>query len=137
MEKLSVRNGFIMAEVVLAVMITGIALLTIAGIFAQATLGNKNAAEYTAATNLAQKQLELLKRKPPSYWEDPSLPARLEWQDASETLPVNIKGVAYYVTTTASTSVEDSNLIETVVVVTWSHSEKIYKVALTAFYSKI
>jgi Tfp pilus assembly protein PilV len=137
MKKTGMQAGFVMAEVILAVMIIATALLATAGMFIQSVRSNNNAAQYTVATNLAQKQIELLKLKSHNYWSNQSMPAELAWQDNTEALPVTVKGVHYYVTTTATTSTEDSNLTEIVVVVYWSRQGQVCDVRMTSFFSKL
>lgn len=136
-ENSGLQAGFVMAEVILAVMIIATTLVATAGMFIQSTWSNKNAAEYTVAANLAQKQIELLKLKSYNYWSNQSMPAELAWQDTTEALPVTVKGVHYYVTTTAATSMEDSNLTEVVVVVYWTRQGQACDVRMTAFFSKL
>lgn len=131
MARLRRQRGFIMAEVVIAIMIIGIALIAIAGMFIQSTNATSGAAEYTAATNLAQKQLELLKLQPYTYWKNIAVTTTIAWQGTvGETDP-------YSVATTASVSAENSNLVEVVVVVSWTQQGQSRQVQLTAFYSKV
>ena len=125
------QRGFIMAEVVIAIMIIGIALIAITGMFIQSTKATSGAAEYTAATNLAQKQLELLKLQPHTYWKNMIVTTAIAWQGTvGETDP-------YSVATTATVSAENSNLVEVVVVVSWTQQGQPRQVQLTAFYSKV
>lgn len=120
-----------MAELVLAMMIIGIALIAVAGMFIQSTRATSSAADYTKATNLAQKQLELLKLKQAAYWSNLTLPATLEWQGATG------ETAFYSVATTASVSSENSNLVEVIVVVSWNQQGQLCQVQLTAFYTMV
>lgn len=131
MSRLGAQRGFIMADVVLAIMIIGIALIAIAGMFIQSTRATWGAADYTEAISLAQKQLELLKLKPATYWSNLTLPATLGWQGTvGETSP-------YSVVTTASVSSENNNLVEVIVVVSWTQQGQSQQVQLTSFYSMV
>lgn len=131
MSGLRPQNGFIMAEVVMGMMITGMALLAITGMFIQSTRAASGAAEYTAATNLGQKQLELLKLRSDTYWKNLVLPTSITWQGAAgETGP-------YSVVTTAFVSADDSNLVEVIVVVSWTQQGQSRQVQLTTVYSSI
>lgn len=112
-------------------MLTGIVLLAVTGMFLQSTKAASGAAEYTAATNLAQKQLELLKLRSDTYWKNLVLPASIAWQGtAAET------GL-YSVATTAFVSIDDGSLVEVVVVVSWTRQGQARQVQLTTFYSSI
>lgn len=91
------NQGFMLAEVILAIFIICVALIPISGMFIQAMNSNAMAREYTQAGNLAQKQLELLKLQPPAYWAGLSLPCTLPWQHGKE-LPAD----QYNFTTTAT-----------------------------------
>ncbi|MEL7632646.1 MULTISPECIES: hypothetical protein [Sporomusa] len=125
------QNGFIMAEVVVGMMLTSIVLLAVTGMFLQSTKAANGAAEYTAAANLAQKQLELLKLRSDTYWKNLALPASIAWQGtAAATGP-------YSVATTAFVSIDDSRLVEVVVVVSWTRQGQARQVQLTTFYSCI
>lgn len=91
------NGGFFLADVVGGMLIISIALVLVSGLFVQAIRTNIVATNYTIATNLAQKQLELLKVQPPEFWSILQLPCTLPWQDKEQ-----IPEVRYVLTTQAS-----------------------------------
>lgn len=136
------QNGFLMVEVVLAVLIISVALVAALGMFITSTQANADAAEYTVATTLAQKQLELLKTKDAqNYWAKLELtaPAKIDWQDTEVAYPPLLNGVNYQVDTTASLSPENQNLVQVTVTVTWDkpNGRPNSIVQLTTFFSKV
>lgn len=131
MSRLRLQSGFILAEVVVGMMIITMSLIAITGIFIQSNRAASVAAEFSVATNLAQKQLELLKLRPHTYWENLALPASIGWQGTvGETEP-------YSVITNAFVSSDNNNLVEVVVVVSWKQQGQTRQVQLTTCYSRI
>jgi len=112
-DRLKTNNGFILAEVTLAILMISIPLVAIVGMFTQAIQADSMAKDYTIAANLAQKQLELLKTQPPNYWAGRTLPAVIPWLD-QEQLPS-----ARYGVTTKAVATTDDSLVEVTVTVTW------------------
>lgn len=136
------QNGFLMIEVVLAVLIISVALVAALGMFITSTHANADAADYMVATTLAQKQLELLKIKDAqNYWSKLELtaPTKIAWQDTSVAYPPVLNGVNYQVDTTASFSPENQNLVQVTVTVTWDKPDGRPNsiVQLTTSFSKI
>lgn len=132
MYKLKGNQGFILADVTLAIFIISVALLIISSLITQALHTEKVASDYTIAANLIQKQLELLKCQEPIYWSDLSLPCTIQWQDHEFPPPV-----AYEITTYAVTSSLDSHLVEVTVTVNWKEKSKDYSLQFINFYSNI
>lgn len=63
------QRGFLLVETMVAIFLISVALVAVAGVFAQATRSNLQAGEYTVATNLAQEKLEQLKSKDNLFWQ--------------------------------------------------------------------
>lgn len=132
------QKGFLMVEVIVATVIISVALVAISGMFINSTIANRKAADYTVAANLAQKQMELLKVQPSSYWAAISVfPKNISWQDSSETTPLSINNITYTITTTADVCSEDSNLVQVTVAVSWDDRGVSRALQLTTFYAKI
>lgn len=136
------QTGFLMIEVVIAILIITVALVAAVGMFINSTHANANAAEYTAAASLAQKQLEMLKTKDPvNYWSklDLSSPSEIAWQDSTQATPLKVNNVSYNVGTMASSCPESSNLVQVTITVTWNNStpSPSSSVQVTTFYPKI
>jgi len=106
------EKGFMLAEVVLAILIISVALVAIIGMLTQAIQANFMAIHYTEAANLAQKQLELLKIHPPQYWAGFTLP--IVWQDQTQLPPPR-----YTLITNAFLSTIDEHLVQVTVTVSW------------------
>ncbi|MDF2634692.1 MAG: hypothetical protein K0R78_1566 [Pelosinus sp.] len=132
MYRLRENRGFILADVTLGIFIITIALLAISVLFTQALQVEKIASDYTLAVNLVQKQLELLKGKAPTYWQNLELPSTIPWQDSSLPPPV-----AYEITTHAGISPLDSHLIQVTVTAKWREKSKDYCIQFVTFYSNI
>ena len=111
--RLKTNKGFILAEVMLAMVIISVALVAISGMFTQAIQADIRAKNYTVAANLAQKQLELLKIKPPEYWAGRALPAVIPWCDQAQ-LPSS-----RYTLTTNAVATGYEGLVEVRVTVSW------------------
>ena len=125
-----------MVDIVLAVIITSVALTAVAALFVPATVNYSNAADYTAAVNLAQKQLELLKVRPSSVWAAESVPCSIEWQDVTESLPIRLNNVDYQVETQVLSTTVSNFLVEVQVTVNWTRGKIPQTIQMTAFYSK-
>jgi len=107
------NKGFILAEVLLAIFIMSVALTAIAGMFTHVIQVDLMAKDYTVATNLAQRQLELLKTHPPEYWADLTLPAVIAWSDQGQ--PPNSR----YTVLTNAVATNRDNLAQVTVTVSW------------------
>lgn len=128
-----------MMEVVVATVIITLALTAAAGMFIQSVQAVSSAASCTAAANLAQKQLELLKTKDKTYWTNHAVDPDIPWQDIGETLPLAINQINYTARTQSSISPENRYLIQVVVTVSWTDPGKRVQqvVQMTAFYPMI
>ena len=126
MIRLEKEKGFLLIEVVIAMVIISIALVAATGMFIQATRANSEASQYTAATTLAQEQLERLKQKPYTFWASPT------FSPNPYTVPLN--NTVYTIATTVVTVDEAARLVEVKVEVTWSGTKS---VVMTAVYPKI
>ena len=115
------QNGFLMIEALIAVVIISVALVAIGSMFIQSTRANTSSVEITTATALAQKQMELLKGLPVSYWNALTpLPQPLPWQDsANPSMPITLNNVAFTVNTVAAASATDANMVQVSVTVSW------------------
>lgn len=112
--KLKTQKGFILAEVLLAIVIISVALAAISAMFTKAVQADAVAKDYTIAANFAQKQLELLKIQPPEYWSKLALPCTIAWQDETQ-LPLP----QYRLTTHANSYAADNHLVQVTVTVCW------------------
>lgn len=112
--KLKTQQGFILADVSLAIVIISVALLAISPMFIQAIQTDVVAKDYTVVANLAQKQLELLKTNSPEYWSGLILPCTLPWQDNTQSLPSR-----YVLTTHADSYAADHHLVQVTVTACW------------------
>lgn len=130
------QQGFALVEVLIAIVIISIGMVAVAGVFIPATANYSNAADYTAAVNLAQKQLELLKTWKPDNWK--AAGATIVWQDDDDPMPINLNGIDYMVETKkVSPSSVSNSLVEVNVTVSWSRGGKGQSIQLVAYYSQI
>ena len=127
--KLKSENGFIFAEVILSIFVISVAIVAICGMFIQAVLASTMAKHCTEATNLAQKQLELLKINPPEYWASITLPRTIPWQDNTQ-----IPSYPYDIRTKASVYPMDDHLVEITVTVCWQERTTECKIQFVALY---
>ncbi|KYZ77073.1 hypothetical protein AXX12_02755 [Anaerosporomusa subterranea] len=127
------QNGFILVEVLVAIIIISVALTAVAAMFVPATAAYSSAADYTVAANLAQKQLELLKTQPSTFWNG-ALPRTLSWQ-GTETLPINLNGIDYQITTQVLAIPTSNSLVEVQVTVNWSKGTKVQSMQMVALFS--
>lgn len=129
------QNGFLMIEALIAVVIISVALVAIGSMFIQSTRANTSSVEITTATALAQKQMELLKGLPVSYWNALTpLPQPLPWQDsANPSMPITLNNVAFTVNTVAAASATDANMVQVSVTVSWRGQS----IRLLSLFSKV
>lgn len=132
------QRGFILVEVLVAVIIISVALTAVAAMFVPATAAYSNAADYTVAANLAQKQLELLKTWQSSDWAAALLLGKAEWQgdEPEPKMPIHLNGVDYSIDTKVSLANVSNSLVEVKVIVSWSRGGKALNTQFVAFYSK-
>ena len=120
------QRGYLLVEVMVATMIFTVALSAAIGLFSQSLKANNEARQYTLATSLAQKQLEVLKSWTPAQWTALTLPAVIPWQDGTVPSP-------YTVTTQAVACPEDTvHLVQATVTVTWGTGTSL---TMSAYYS--
>lgn len=127
------QNGFLMVEVLLAILVISIALTAATSMFIQSTKSSVSGNEITNATALAQKQIELLKTQPASFWNNLAAPPQtIAWQDTSQTMPLTKNNISYTVTTTTANTALDSNLVQVNVAVSWAGKS----ISMVTFFSK-
>ena len=122
------NKGFLLVDIVVAVFLLSVTLVPILGLFIHAIKLDTLAKEYTIATNLAQKQLELLKTHTSDYWKDVTLPCTIPWQDHNQLPP------ASYIVTTTGLSLPDKPLVQVTVIVTWQEYGNNYNLQFVTFY---
>lgn len=126
MVRLQTKKGFLMIEVVIAIVIASIALVAAAGMFIQATKVSSEAEQYTTATALAQEQLERLKQQPYTFWAAPTF--------SPNPYTVTLNNVVYTVTTVTETGDDSAHLVQVKVTVSWGGAKS---VVMTTVYSKM
>lgn len=114
------QRGFLIIEVLVAVIITGLALAALTGLFIRSAMLTTDAAAYTTAANLAQKQLELLKTQDRLFWAENAANTNIPWLDATTAHPVTLNNQAYFISTAARPAQENSKLSRVTVTVRWS-----------------
>lgn len=129
------QQGFLYMDTLIAMFIVTVSLTAITGIFAYATKLNASAAHYTAATNMARQQMELLKLWNESDWRDPNLPASIPWQGDPDGLIVN--NTTFDVSTIINQINDtDPSLVQVTVIVSWKEVSSTRNVQLTTYFSK-
>lgn len=90
------EQGFLMIDVLLAVVIVSVALLGVSGMFIQSTRATQSAADYTQVANLAQMQMEWLKAAQLNPKDDTyafkkgkNIPANIPWQGDEVAVPAS------------------------------------------------
>ena len=131
--KQSGQAGFILVEILFAIIIISVAVMAAAAMFIPATQAYSGAADMTAAAALAQKQVELLKAQPPSFWRE-SLPETVPWQ-GTETMPLRLNGVEYRIITRLQAPAGNS-LIETQVTVDWRKGGSDHSLQMLAIFAR-
>jgi len=131
-ERIQTTKGFILVEVVLAMVIISVALIPISTLFIQAIQANGIAKDYTMAANLIQKQLELLKACSPEQWAACALPCTIPWIDTTELPPPR-----YRLTTSASLSAADEHLVEVTVTAAWQDRGKQCSMQFVTLYNTL
>jgi Tfp pilus assembly protein PilV len=133
------QKGFILMEVLIAVIIISLGIVAVAAVFIPATAKYANAADYTVATNLAQKQLELLKNLTPTEWNVALLQGTVDWQgdEPEPKMPISLNAIDYTVDTKVSLASVSNSLVEVNVTVSWSRGGKAQSLQFGAFYTRI
>lgn len=117
------QHGFLMVEALLATVIITVALVAVAGMFIQSTQATAKAADYTAATAIAQDYLEQIKagRLAPPY----------------ATVSKTLNGVAYTINMAeAVESTIDSRLYRETVTVAWTDKGQNISMQMTTYIVK-
>lgn len=130
------EQGYLYMDALIAMFILSVAVVAIMGVFTNSAKLNANAAHYTAATNIARQQMELLKKWSASDWSDPNLPASIPWQGEPNNLTVN-KTTFEVRTIVDQFSDVDPNLVQVTVSVTWKEFSGSKNVQLTTYFSKV
>ena len=128
------QKGFLLVESLLAILVITIALTAATLMYVQSSKAGVVSVETSTATALAQKQMELLKTQPATYWAALTLtsPHDIVWQDTSQTMPLVKNNISYTVTTTASQATQDISLVQVTVQVSWSGKS----ISLVSLFSK-
>jgi Tfp pilus assembly protein PilV len=93
------QKGFLLLEVVIAIIIISTALLGTAGLLRQAALAVTDSSEESAALFLAQKRLERLKKQDAAFWQVNCPSRNIPFPD--EPSPVILNGCSYTIRTVA------------------------------------
>ena len=135
MENFKHQKGFLMVEVLIAIVVISVALVSVPLMFMQSTKASSAGVEISTATTLAQKQIEMLKSQPATYWAaiPTSSTQSIAWQDTNEAMPLTKNNIAYNVTTTATTVAQDANMVKVTVKVDWSGTT----ISLVSLFSQI
>lgn len=128
------QKGFLLVESLLAILVITIALTAAMVMYVQSSKAGVVSVETSTATALAQKQMELLKTQPATYWASLTLtsPQNIAWQDTSQPMPLVKNNISYTVTTTASQATQDISLVQVTVQVSWSGKS----ISLVSLFSK-
>lgn len=130
------QQGYFFIDMVIAMAILAVALVSIAGMFFYSTKTSASAAHYTAATNIGRQQMEFLKKWKASDWSDPNLPSSLPWQGDCNDLIIN-KMVFEVKTDVIQLNATDPGLIQINVLVSWREAEGVKMIQFTTFFSKV
>lgn len=134
--KLKKQQGYLYIDAVVAVFIVGVSLVAIAGIFMQSSQASARAVRYTAATNIAQQQMELLKQRSTDFWRNPQLPNSLPWLGKERELIVNHTNF-FVLTTIDQIDAIDTTLVKVTVRVSWQEKGSTKYIQLLTYFSKI
>jgi len=125
--KLQSEQGFLLVDVVVAIVILSVALLAIHSLFVQAMQETILARDYTQGSNLARTQCELLKTYPPQYWANLAEPSLMDFQANRE------EGMSRYSIQTIATPIADEHLVQVVVRANWQERGNEYSVQFLTF----
>ena len=123
------ENGFMLIEIMIAVFIISIALLTLAWLLLQSNRALHRAQMSVIAVSMAQEQLELLKNRADSEWQLLILPASLPLSGSQQD--------GFFVQTMAEQEAGAENLVRVTVKVSWQESAGEASVQLSTLYAKI
>ncbi|QDR80339.1 type IV pilus modification PilV family protein [Sporomusa termitida] len=145
MQQLHSQRGFMLIEVLVAIVIISVALIAIGGLFLQAGKSAGASTEYTTAANLAQKQFEYLKLRqqsatPVLTTETPYPYTSTEWFDSSLEATATASNPAFSVRTTAVQCPEENaaDLVEVTVAISWHNRQNTaYTVPFTTIFPKV
>lgn len=128
------QKGFLLVESLLAILVVTIALTAATVMYVQSSKAGVVSVETSTATALAQKQMELLKAQPATFWAALPLttPQNIAWQDTSQPMPLVKNNISYSVTTTASQATQDVSLVQVTVQVSWGGNT----IAMVSLFSK-
>ena len=122
------QRGYLLIEVIVATLIITVAVFAAAGLFSQSLTAINDTRQYTVATSLAQKQLEILKSWKTDQWNTLSVPAQIPWQDGDDPYP-------FTVSTQIVLCPEDpANFWQATVTVTWNANSSLN---MSAYYPKL
>jgi prepilin-type N-terminal cleavage/methylation domain-containing protein len=111
------QHGFLMIEVLIATAVISVALVAAAGMLIQSTQATAQAAQYTAATSLAQGKLEKIKAGVAT--------------PAHETIPQN--GTEYTVDWVETVWPDDDRLYSETVTVTWQERGQTQSIEMVTY----
>jgi Tfp pilus assembly protein PilV len=139
------QQGFLLIEVLLAIVIISTALIAIGGLFLHTGKSASTSTEYTTAANLALKQFEYLKLRQqgtnPILTTTTTYPyKRNDWLDSDLETTATSSNPVFSVNTTAVQCTEEnaSTLVEVTVTVSWHNKQSIaYAVPFTTFFPKV
>lgn len=134
--KLKKQQGYLYMDAVLAVFIIGVSFIAIAGIFLQSSQASASAIRYTAATNIAQQQMELLKQRSTAFWSNPQLPGSLPWLGKESELTVNHTKF-FILTTIDQIDAIDTTLVKVTVKVSWQEKGSTKYIQVITYFSKV
>lgn len=128
---LKCQKGFLIIETLIAVIVISIALVAIGNIFIQSVSSTKTSDNYVIAANLAQQQIETLKRQPPN-WNNLNLPERLLEESTNNFTST------FIITVDAIQCVEpnSTNLVEVIVTINWTENGRPLTIAITEVFSR-
>ena len=133
------QRGFILLEVLIAIIIISVGVVAVAGVFLPATASYAIAGDYTVASNLAQKQLELLKSFTAAEWDNALAQTTIGWQgeEAAPNNTIRLNSMDYGIETTVKVPDADTSnsLIQVTVKVSWTRS-KSYNSEFVTLFSK-
>ncbi len=129
------QQGFLMVDILLAVVIISVALVAILSMFIQSTKATHCSAGYTMASHLAQEQMELLKNTQSVAIKNTVVNSNgkifLIPTDPKIALPTGFSMISK-----ANQHAEFPNaLAEVTVTVSWQEQNKSYNMPVTTFFS--
>lgn len=115
------QNGFLMVEVLIAVVIITVALVSVAGMYIQSTKAGIQATDYTMAASLAQDRMERLKAG----------------QTITNNEVVSIGGVGYTITfQNTPTALDADKLFLIQVTVQWVERGQSQNIVITTYLAR-